>query len=161
MNDILIRSRHEIFQYKLKKETKATYYLQEGRRNVLPERISYDENGFFSIQKKGRALTEIKRGQILGYFRKDEISEYKKHKPYRFFSTIWQALRYPSFIGYGDIGVSNCEGKIESSNDLFILYQPSRGVLEIHLFRSLVLNKDNVLRYLANYITRQALGRAC
>jgi hypothetical protein len=161
MNDILIKSRHEIFQYRHKQDTRASFYLFEGRRNVLPERISYDENGFFSIQKKGRALTEIKKGQIIGYFRKDEYSEYKRHKPNRFFSTIWQALNYPLFVGYGDIGVSNREGKIESSNDFFILYKPSNDVLEIHLFKSLVQGKDYVLKYLTNYIRRQDFLRAC
>lgn len=161
MNELLIKGRHEVFQYHHKENTKATYYLSEGPRNILPERLSYDENGFFSIKNKGRALSEVRRGQIIGYFRKDEFSMYKRYKPFRFFSTVWQAMKYPLFIGYGDIGVSNALGKIESSNDLFILYMPYAGLLEIHLFRALVESKDDVLKYLARYITKQALERAC
>ena len=161
MNEVLIAKKHEVFVYGHKEDTKASYYLRDGQKNILPERISYDERGFFNIKSKGRALTEIKKGQVMGYFRKDEVSEYKKNKPFRIFSTVWQAINYPAFVGYGDIGVSNAQGNIESSNDLFILYKPCNDLIEIHLFRSLVESKDEVLKYLDRYIKEQALERAC
>lgn len=161
MNSDLIRRKHEVFVYCHKDGTKSSYYLKDGERSILPERISYDEKSFFNIKSKGRALTEIRKGQVMGYFKKNEEAYYKKHKPYRVFSTVWQANNCPSFIGYGDIGLSNKEGNIESSNDLFILVKPCDDLLEIHLFRTLIESKDDVLSYLDRYIKEQAFVRAC
>ena len=127
----------------------------------MPERIGYSEDGFLKLQNKGRALTEKKKGQVTGTFRTDETSDYKQHRPFRLFSTVWEAHNYPFFLGYGDIGISNKEGRIESSNDLFIIYRPCKEVLEFHLFKGLVDSKDDVLMYLERYEKKQALNRAC
>lgn len=161
MNELLIAKKHEIFVYRQKEGTLSSFYLQEGKVNILPERIGYSEDCFLKLQNKGRALSEKKKGQVTGTFRKDEASVYKQHKPFRLFSTIWEAQNYPVVVGYGDIGISNKEGKIESSKDLFIIYKPCKETLEIHLFRSLVESKAKVLEYLDSYIKEQALERAC
>lgn len=161
MNEVLITKKHEVFVYGLKEGTSSSYYLKEGERNILPERIGYSEDCFLKIQNKGRALNEKKKGQVTGTFRKDESSVYKQNKPFRLFSTVWEAQNCPEIIGYGDIGISNKQARIESSKDLFIIYKPCKDILEIHLFRSLVESKDEVLKYLDRYIKEQALERAC
>lgn len=157
----MIAKKHEVFFYGLKEGTVSSYYLKEGERNILPERIGYAEDCFLKLQNKGRALTEKKKGQVTGTFRKDESSVYKLNKPFRLFSTVWEAHHYSLFIGYGDIGISNKEGRIQSSNDLFIIYKPCKDILQIHLFRSLVDCKEEVLKYLDRCIKEQALERAC
>jgi len=161
MNELLISKKHEVFVYGQKEGTVSSYYLKEGEKNVLPERIGYAENCFLKLQNKGRALTEKKKGQVTGTFRKDEFSVYKQNKPFRLFSTVWEAQNCPDFVGYGDIGLSSKEGRIQSSNDLFIIYRPCKDILEIHLFRSLVESKEEVLKYMDRYVKEQALKRAC
>ncbi len=161
MKEYLISKKHEVFVYGQKEGTKSSYYLKEGEKSILPERIAFSGDCFLKLQNKGRALTEKRKGQVTGTFRKDETSVYKQNKPFRFFSTLWEATDYPFLVGYGDIGVSNVEGRIRSTNDLFILFKPCRDILEIHLFRSLVESKDEVLKYLGKHIKEQALNRAC
>lgn len=161
MDELLISQMHEVFIYGLKEGTLSSYYLREGTRNILPERIGFTEDCFLQLQRKGRALTEKKKGQVSGTFKKDESSVYKQNKPFRLFSTVWEAQDCPVFVGYGDIGFSSKEGRIQSSNDLFIIYRPCKEILEIHLFRSQVERKDEVLKYLDRYIKEQALDRAC
>jgi hypothetical protein len=161
MNQSLITNKHEVFIYRLKEGTASSYYLKNGEKNILPERIGYSEDCFLKLQKKGRALTEKKKGQVTGTFRTDEVSSYKMNKPYRLFSTVWEAQICPEIIGYGDIGISNDKGRIESSNDLFILFKPCNDVLEIHLFRSLMESKNEVMKYFNRHIKEQALERAC
>lgn len=161
MNEVLIAQKHEVFSYTQKEGTSSSYYLREGDRNILPERIGFTRDGFLKLQRKGRALTEKKMGQITGTFRRDETSPYKVNKPYRIFSSLWEAGDHSSFIGYGDIGISSKEGRIESGRDLFIAFRPCEGILEIHLFRDLVDWKEEVLSYLDRHIKEQALERAC
>lgn len=161
MNELLISKKHEVFVYRHKGGTISSYYLKEGKRNILPERIGYSEDGFLNLQNKGRAFSEKRKGQLTAIFRKNETSFYKQNKPFRLFSTVWEAQNCPAIIGYGDIGISNKEGRIKSSNDLFIIHKPCKEVLEIHLFRSLVDSKEEVIKYLERYIKEQALKRAC
>ena len=129
MNESMMAKKHEVFVYGQKEGTVSSYYLREGDINILPQRICYTEDCFLKLQSKGRELTEQKRGQITATFRKDESSIYKQNKPYRIFSTVWEAYNHPEFIGYGDIGKTNKKGRIESCNDLFIVYKPYEGIL--------------------------------
>lgn len=161
MNEILISKKHEVFVYEQKEGTVSSFYLKEGQKNILPERIGFDSNCFLKLQNKGRALTEKKNGQITGGFKINESSPYKQNKPYKLFSTVWEAQGYPLFIGYGDIGFSNKEGRIQSSKDLFVIHNPCKEILEIHLFRSLVESKEEVLIYLDRYVKEQAFKKAC
>ncbi len=146
MNKNLIRNKHEVFTYELKEGTKSSYYRVDGGP-LLPFRVSFSSQGFFELNKKGRAISENKVGQILGCFKKNEDSTYKQNKPFEVYSSVWQATDYPEFLGYGDIGLSNEEGRIKASKDLFILVKKDK-VLELHLFPSLVPYKEEVLEYL-------------
>lgn len=151
MNFELLRKKHEVFLYKLKPGTSSSFYLNEGSKNVLPERIGFSKNGFAQIQMKGRALIENKVGQFVGSFKRNEISPYKQNKPYKLFSSIWEAKDFPCLLGYGDIGISNNSGRIASSKDLFVIYASGKDSLEIHLFRGLVQFKESVLNYLNDF----------
>lgn len=161
MNELFIAKKHEVFVYGLREGTSSSFYLKEGERNILPERISYSNAGIRNIQNKGRALTEKRIGQVTATFINDENSFYKQYKPFRLISSVWEAHTYPLFQGYGDIGTSNKEGRIESCNDLFVICKPHNDILEIHLFRSLLDYKEEALGYLDRFIKEQALKRAC
>jgi len=162
INEALLRKKHEVFTYELKPGTTSSFYILEGTRNILPERIGFSKDGFLPITQKGRAITEKKVGQIVGNFKLKEESPYKQFKPFALFSSIWEAKNYPMFIGYGDIGISNPEGKIRSNKDLFIIYSSCKGIIEIHLFKGLVEFKESILAYLKSNILKrtQALERA-
>lgn len=151
LNEALLKKKHEVFLYELKPETATSYYLKEGNKGILPDRIGFSKNGFAMIERKGRALLENKVGQIVGTFKRDEDSVYKLNSPFRIFSSIWEAENYPLFVGYGDIGVTNKKGKIETSKDLFIIYSSGKEWIEIHLFRGLIEFKDSVLNYLSEH----------
>jgi hypothetical protein len=156
MNELLIRSKHEVYGYELKEGTSSSYYLTQGKRNVLPERISFSKDGFKPISQTGRAKTELKVGQIVGKFKKNEESScYKLYDPYEIYSSIWQAKDYPIFTGYGDIGISKESGRIASTKDLFIIYSPQKGTLEIHLFKGLVEFKEEALSFLKGYVLKR------
>lgn len=149
-NELFIK-KHQVLTYELKPGTKSSFYQKEGRKDLLPERIGFSKDGFLKIANTGRAIVEKRVGQIVGTFKKNEISPYKKYKPFSIFSTVWETIQFPSFVGYGDIGLTNEAGRTVSSKDLFILYSPSKEVLEIHLFPGLVEFKDLVLQYLRDH----------
>lgn len=153
MNEQLIKAKHEPSLYELKEGTTSSYYLKEGKRNLLPERLTFSKEGFKVLKHTGRLMTEKKVGQLAGTFKVKEESCYKLYKPFSIFSSIFEAKDYPLFIGYGDIGLSK-EGpeKPERTKDLFILYSPGKGTLEVHLFKGLLEFKEPVLAYLKGYI---------
>ena len=155
INEALLRNKHEVFIYELKPETISSYYQIQGSENILPSRIGFSKIDFIEIKNKGRALIENKVGQIVGNFKVKEDSQYKQHKPYAIFSSVWAIKEYPLFTGYGDIGISNEVGRIKSSKDLFIVYRPSKDIIQIHLFKGLVEFKDCVIAYLEGFILKK------
>lgn len=152
MNEQLIKAKHQAFIYELKEGTASSYYLVEGRKNIVPERLSFSKNDLVKIDQRGRTKTEIKVGQIAGNFKQKDESIYKQHRPYAFFSSIWQACGHPLFVGYGDVGISNASGIISTTKDLFVIYQPYKGRFEFHLFAGLKEFKEEVLSYLQGTI---------
>ena len=150
-NNELFQKKHQVLIYELRQGTSSSFYQKDGKKELLPQRIGFSKNGFLQIASTGRAMVEKKVGQIVGTFKKNEISPYKKHKPFSIFSTVWESNQYPSFIGYGDIGLTNEKGKTISSKDLFILYSPCPDIIEIHLFAGLVQFKNLVFEYLKDY----------
>lgn len=155
MNNELLQKKHQVLMYELKPGTASSFYQKEGQRNLLPERLGFSKNGFVEIDKTGRTRVEKQVGQIVGNFKKNEVSPYKKHKPFSIFSTVWAFCQFPSFVGYGDIGLSNEAGNTVSTKDLFILYSPCTEKIEVHLFPGLVEFKEMAFQFLNDYLKKQ------
>lgn len=107
--------------YELKKDTAMSYYRTAGC-DILPRRLSISKNKEVTdVKRKGRNAIHPIVGQLLGEFTKKEQSPLKQHYPFRFRTQIWKVPLYPSFIGYGTIGITNEEGKIADTGDLVVL----------------------------------------
>lgn len=160
MNESTIKENHIAFRYKHKEDTESSFYLLEGKADILPARISFSRSGFIEITYKGRARTENKIGQINGQFKKIESSPYKQFKPFNIFSSIWEAKGFPEFFGYGDIGFTSSNGRIKASKDLFIISSIDSGLLEIHLFIGLADIKEECFEYLLKHKRNGTLEKA-
>ncbi len=123
MNADFIKANLHITSYKIKEGTKSSYYQAEGER-ILPDRLSITKEEITSVRKKGRNLIHPITGQMIGTFKKDEVSPFKVYKPYTTRTQIWKKPEFPMFIGYGTLGITNDEGKISDTGDLLIFYTP-------------------------------------
>ena len=68
---------------------------------------------------------------------------------------IWQIPEYPLFIGYGSIGISNEEGKIDrgsDTGDLIILESenPNWERIQIFFFPAMIKQLEEVITFLSN-----------
>jgi len=157
MNDEFLKSNHLQFMYELKPGTKTSYYLTSGARGILPARIGVTKESFSLIHQTGRGHLEKQTGQIKATFRKNDESIYKKHKPFWIHTSVYEISDFPVFVGYGDIGISNEEGKTEGTGDLLILHSSDAWkTLSIHIFRGLLFQKDQVFPYLYNLLKQQS-----
>lgn len=66
-----------------------------------------------------------------------------------------ESRRIPLFIGYGTIGVTNQEGKVEDTGDLLIFYTPDNWI-NIKIFHFIGMgNPENLLEameYASNHL---------
>ncbi len=149
MNDRFIESCHIPLGYQKKEGTKGSFYQNNGRRNILPERISL---GIFA-QKKTSAKDNLKKNEINGLYRKAEAGIYETLNNRKIHSSIWGAEAFPEFYGYGILD--------ERFNiyDLLILYSENNcsNSFDIHLFRGLGKPEylSNAFHYLRNYINQK------
>lgn len=125
--------------YELKEGTKASYYRKDGLGDdsTLPERLSIRHRRNESLKGQFEWSADVE-GRLDGCFKKGETSLYKLSRPYKVHTTIYKASNYPTFIGYGTIGISgmNEKGRMPDTRDLVILYSRSheRGRIEIFRF---------------------------
>lgn len=140
--------------YTLKEGTQISYYHSSGTR-ILPNRLSISRGGEITkVAKKGRNLLHPVIGQLMGRFRKEEISPLKRFKPYECRTQIWQIPEYPLFIGYGTIGICDKDGRINrgsDTGDLVVLTTSDRNWKTIHIFYfpAMIHQLDAVMQYLS------------
>lgn len=140
--------------YKRKPDTAMSYYRTLGEK-ILPERLSISrESQINQTANKGRNLQNRVVGQLLGTFKKSEVSPLKQNKPYSIRTNIWEDSNYPLLIGYGTIGISNEAGKIDrqsDTGDLIVLCSTNRNWDEIiiYFFTGAVMEKDPIMTYLS------------
>lgn len=145
MNEEFIKSSFQVATYTLKEGTKGSYYWTEGF-SELPNRLSISrDNELTKVSRKGRNLLHPIVGQMIGSFTQKEVSRYKEYKPYVCRTQMWKVEEYPLFIGYGTLGTSNQEGKVEDTGDLLIFYTPDNWAdIKIFLFAGMG-NPENLL----------------
>lgn len=151
MNDRFVESCHIPLSYEKKPETKGSFYLKDGKRNIMPQRISL---GIFA-QRKSSQKDFFKKNEINGLYRKDEEGYYYSLDNRKIHSSIWGNDEFPEFYGYGIID------ERFSVFDLVILYSGNNcySSFEIHLFRG--LGKPEYLKqafqYLRAYLNKKPL----
>ncbi|NCC74320.1 MAG: hypothetical protein EOM06_13135 [Sphingobacteriia bacterium] len=140
--------------YQRKPGTSSSYYHKAGCR-ILPNRLSISRDELSMVRKKGRNLLHPVIGQLIGQFTKNEESPLKANFPYVVRTQIWQIPEYPLFIGYGSIGISNEEGKIDrgsDTGDLIILESEDQDWerIQIFYFPAMVKGLEEVITFLSN-----------
>ncbi|NEW80973.1 MAG: hypothetical protein GZ094_01200 [Mariniphaga sp.] len=138
--------------YQLKPERSTSYYWYSGTR-ILADRLSISREEMTDTAHKGRNLQHKVIGQILGAFKKCESSPLKQFKPFQMRTNIWQMPSFPSFIGYGTIGISNNMGKIDRDSDigdLVVLQKTGSDWKEIKIdyFPGGVMDLEMIMEYL-------------
>lgn len=131
--------------YQLKEGTSTSYYWKYGDGN-LPSRLSIYDKEFSNVQRKGRNIMHPVAGQMAGKFRIDETSPYKLHKPYTLRSQIWTHEDFPALMGFGTIGISNADGKVEDVGDLLIFHRLDIKKIKILIFPGMGRNPDHIHR---------------
>ena len=140
--------------YQRKPGTTSSYYFESGSR-ILPNRLSISRDELTMVRKKGRNLLHPVIGQLIGQFTKNEESPLKANFPYVVRTQIWHIPEYPLFIGYGSIGISNEEGKIErgsDTGDLVILESEDQDWerIQIFFFPAMIKQLEEVITFLSN-----------
>ena len=143
--------------YQRKAGTLSSYYHNAGCR-ILPNRLSISRDEFTMVRRKGRKLIHPVIGQLLGRFTKNEESPLKANSPFMVRTQIWHIPEYPLFIGYGSIGISNEEGKIDresDTEDLIILEveAPDWERIRIFYFPAMIKKLEEVMTHLSNKFT--------
>ena len=155
LNCEFIRSAMKVAHYLLKEGTTTSYYWQQGCCE-LPNRLSISKGTeMTSVQRKGRNIQHPIVGQLLGEFKVAEESPLKQHKPFKVRTQIWQVPSYPTFIGYGTLGISNESGKVEDTGDLVVLYSSDQWRnIDIFYFAGMgnINDMEQVMKFLYNYV---------
>ena len=145
--------------YQRKAGTLSSYYHNAGCR-ILPNRLSISRDKLFNVRKKDRNLIHPVIGQLLGQFTKNEESPLKANSPFMVRTQIWHIPEYPLFIGYGSIGISNEEGKIDresDTEDLIILEveAPDWERIRIFYFPAMIKKLEEVMTHISNKFTKK------
>lgn len=145
--------------YERKSGTLSSYYHKAGSR-ILSNRLSISRDKLFNVRKKDRNLIHPVIGQLLGQFTKNEESPLKANSPFMVRTQIWHIPEYPLFIGYGSIGISNEEGKIDrgsDTEDLIILEAeaPDWERIRIFYFPAMIKKLEEVMTHISNKFTKK------
>ena len=138
--------------YQRKEGTSSSYYRYSGT-SILADRLSISREEMRETANKGRNLQHKVIGQIMGAYKKSESSPLKQFKPYQLRTNIWQMESFPSFLGYGTIGISNSIGKIDRDSDIgdLVVLQTSTSdwkEIKIHYFPGGVMDLEMIMEYL-------------
>ena len=124
MESEFMRKQLRVCTYKLKEDTKTSYYFEGGER-LLPNRLSISTDILSMVRKRGRNLQPI-AGQLVASFTQKEDSPLKLYPPYTVRTQIWKIEDYPQFIGYGTCGISNDKGETQDTGDLMVFYSDNK-----------------------------------
>lgn len=157
MNEEFVRANIRTAEYRLKAGTKSSYYWAGGF-SELPNRLSISRDAEMTkVCRKGRNLQHPISGQMLGRFTLKEISRYKEYFPYVCRTQIWNVAEYPLLIGYGTIGITNQDGKVEDTGDLLVFSTTDSWLtIRIYLFAGMA-NPDGMVQAMeyANHLREQ------
>ncbi len=126
--------RHHILIYKQKETAPTSYYLQDGSKGYLPERVCINRFPFAVVKGNGRGSPV---GQFKATFKKNEESIYKLINN-SLHSSIYKTINAGvSVLGTGDI---------KGTDDLLVFV--SRGgwaEIEIHIFPECKFKASEIL----------------
>ncbi len=127
MEKTYLENRYTSLTYTLKEGTKASYYLTEGKKNLLPNRISVGDFSAFAPSKVKNKVAELK-----GNYNKSEEGKFKGlNKGNSVHTSIYPIdLRY-NFKGYGILDERH---KIY---DLLVLENKEPNSIVIHYFEDM------------------------
>jgi hypothetical protein len=143
MNQRFIENCHNFLKYERKEGTKGSFYQAEGKKGILPERLSW---GMYSICKASNK-DSLKINEINGQYKKNESGAYKVLNKGKIHTSIWKGLEdYPEFYGYGIID------ERFDIYDLLIIYSENicTSSFEIHTFRG--MGKPEFMETAFNYL---------
>lgn len=133
-----IQIKNILLRYERKEDTKGSFYLKSGDKNLFINRFSFTKEVFKAPTKTGRAIIFVAVGQIKGDFTKSESSPYKvSTKEPRITLTLWRCEENPLVFGFGDVGYAYDDAvKIQSSNDLIIITSPDNctDTIEVKIY---------------------------
>lgn len=153
MNSQFIEAIMQSATYQRKEGTATSYYWASGAK-LLPDRLSISKESEMRITNHtGRNPLHKIIGQLMGTFKKNESSPLKLNKPFQLRTNLWQMESFPSFIGYGTIGISNRLGKIDrqsDNGDLVVLHTVTKDWKEIRIyyFTGSVMELESIMEYL-------------
>ena len=153
MTEQFIEAIKQSATYQRKEGTTTSYYWKSGSK-LLPDRIGISkECEMKETSHTGRNPLHKIGGQLLGSFKKSEDSPLKMNKPYQLRTSIWTMDSFPTFIGYGTIGISNSTGKINRESDkgdLIVLQTATSDWkdITIYYFTGSVKNLEFIMEYL-------------
>lgn len=146
MNKEFIKINHEVFTYQLKVNTKCSYYLSEGKKNLFTESLSF-------MPYKGKAGIRAAKYQIDGYYKKNDIGLYKALDKGKIHTKIMEINDFPMFVGWGEID------ERKNVYDLIVIYSNNncKESFEVHLFKGLAKIEfhPEVFNYLQQYINNR------
>jgi hypothetical protein len=138
INAEFIKTKHKVFEYCHKAETKSSFILCSGPINYLPKSLYFGPYN-------GKAGTRPAKFQIQGTYKVAEKGIYYNMNKRKVHTKIMQKDNFPQFIGYGDLGI----------NDLLIFFSSNqcRESFEIHHFSGLAKIEylEEVCKYLQHY----------
>lgn len=127
MNEQYLEARYSSFTYELKEGTKASYYLVEGNKNLLPKRISIGKFTFNQTGKPGSDCIELK-----ATYTKEEGGKYKGlNKGDSIHTRIYPTNISQEIIGYGILDERH---KIY---DLVVFQEITKSRMKIHHFEDM------------------------
>lgn len=130
MNSRFIEEACYTFLFYVKKEgTKGSFYQRNGKRNILPQRLSL---GNFAQRKVG-SKDSYKKSEINSMYKISEEGLYYSMNERKVHTSIYSFEEFPEFYGYGII-----DERFEPK-DLLIFSSENNfsNSFEIHLFRGL------------------------
>lgn len=141
--------------YNRKPDTKTAFYFGEGRRSLLPYRISVtlSGDGFKRITQTGRALQFIKRGEVRAVFTNSEHgSPYQLlPKGSRMHFSLWEAEEHPFLVGFSSIGRTNANDKMEDTKDLVVALGDS-DTMEFRVYPGAYEDREAIFTYLRSEV---------
>jgi hypothetical protein len=153
-----IEAKIQMATYERKEGTATSCYWKSGTK-ILPNRLGITRDQFAIVRRTGRNLQK-KVGQIKARFNKSESSPLMQNSPFDIHTQIWEIPEYPDLIGYGSVGITNKQGKIDRSSDtedLIILASKEKdwNRIDIYYFAKGLMNLPEI----ASFVHQKIRGR--
>lgn len=114
----------------------------QGVSLLMPYKFSFDRGCNNRINHTGRAIV-LPYASMDGQFTQVQLSAYKKYKPFKVHTYLWQVEACPALL-YGTIGISNRVGRINEIGDLILILDKGNR-LQVWVFKGFANPLNNGL----------------